>query len=126
MTAQMKAVMTMADYRPQLPFSTPLILLKPTYQKSGGVRSKIIPALTEGEQIFGTFKTYGGTETTVDGIYSITDTAEVQTWFRPDITSDCLIALVTGETYEIMNTPENINQRNQFLKFKVKRVKGGA
>lgn len=122
----MKVVKAMADFRPNLPFTTPLILLKPTYQKVGGVRSKVIPDLSEGEQISGSFKTYGGTETTIDGIYSITDTAEIETWYRPDITSECLIALVTGEKYEIMNTPENINQRNQFLKFKVKRVKGGA
>ena len=130
----MKAVKMMADYRPALPFSTPLILLIPTYQKSGGVRTKVFPKrqdgslnLDEGEQIFGTFRTYGGTETTVDGIYSITDTAEVETWYRPDITSDCVIALAdTGAVYQVLNEPENIYRRNQFLKFKVKRIKGGA
>ena len=122
-----KAVMTMADYRPALPFSTPLILLKPTYSKSGGVRSKVIPPVESGETIFGSFKTYGGTETTIDGIYSIKNTADVETWFRPDITSDCLIVLAeTGARFEILNEPEDINQRHQFLKFKIQRIKGGA
>ena len=125
----------MADYRPALPFTTPLILLIPTYQKSGGgVRTKVFPKrqdgslnLDEGEQIFGTFRTYGGTETTVDGVYSITDTAEIETWYRPDINSDCVIALAdTGAVYQVLNEPENIYKRNQFLKFKVKRIKGGA
>lgn len=117
----------MAEYRPALPFSTPMILLIPTYEKSGGVRTKVLPDLEDGEQIFGTFRTYGGTEMAVDGIYSISDTAEVETWYRPDINSDCIIALAdTGAKYQILNEPENIYRRNQFLKFKVKRIKGGA
>lgn len=115
----------MAEYRPRLPFTVPMIVYIPTYTKSGGVRAKTYPS--KGFQIFGTFKTYGGTEATVDGVYSIIDTAEVETWFRPDIKSDCLIELAeTGDRYEILGEPENINRRNQFLKFKVKRDKGGA
>jgi len=117
----------MAFYRPSLPFSTPLILLKPTYTKSGGVRTKVIPPLEDGETIFGTFRTFGGTERKVDGVYSIVDTAEIETWYSPEITSDCIIVLAnTGAQYQIMNEPENIYQRNQFLKFKVQRIKGGA
>lgn len=117
----------MATYRPTLPFSTPLVLLKPTYTKSGGVNKKIIPAIESGDVFYGSFKSYGGTERIVDGVYSIIDTAEVQTWYRPDITSDCIVALAdTGEQYEILNTPENIDRRNQFLKFKIQRIKGGA
>lgn len=117
----------MAYYRPALPFSTPMILLTPTYQKSGGVNKIIIPDLESGSTIFGTFKSYGGTERNVDGVYSIEDTADVETWYRPDITSNCVIALAdTGAMYQIINEPENINRRNQFLKFKVKRIKGGA
>lgn len=86
-----------------------------------------MPDVANGVMIYGTFKTYGGTEKTVDGIYSISDTAVVETWYRPDIKSDCIIALAdTGEKFEILNEPENIDRRNQFLKFKVQRIKGGA
>ena len=89
--------------------------------------TKTLPALADGFTIFSSFKTYGGTEKVEDGLYSIVDTAEVETWFRPDITSDCVIVLASsGARYEILNEPENINQRNQFLKFKIRRVKGGA
>lgn len=117
----------MAEYRPSLPFSTALIVLKPTHEKVAGVRSKVLPDLKNGFKIYGSFKTYGGTERTEDGLYSIIDTANVETWYRPDITSDCVVVLAsTGAQYEILNEPENINQRNQFLKFKVRRVKGGA
>ena len=115
------------EYRPALPFSTPLILLKPTYQTIQGVRTKVLPDVEDGILIYGSFKTYGGTDQTIDGVYSVVDTAEIVTWYRPDITSDCVIALAdSGERYEILGQPENIDRRNQFLKLKVQRVKGGA
>ena len=117
----------MAEYRPSMPFTTALIVLKPTYEKVAGVRSAVPPDLDKGFQIFASFKSYGGTETTVDGVYSIVDTVDVETWYRPDITSDCVIVLAaTGARYRLMNQPENINNRNQFLKFKIERIKGGA
>ena len=116
-----------AQYRPANVFSVPLILLKPTISNVAGVRTKVLPDLQNGILIYGSFKTYGGTERTVDGLYSIEDTADVETWYRPDITSDCIIALAdTGTKYQIINEPENINRRNQFLRFKVQRVKGGV
>ena len=117
----------MAQYKPSLPFSTPLIVLKPTYTKVAGVRSKTFPDLKDGFQINGSFKTYGGTERNVDGIYSIIDTAVIDTWFRPDITSDCMIVVPsTNAMYEILGEPENIEMRNQYMKFKVQRIAGGA
>lgn len=117
----------MAFYRPSLPFSTALIVLIPTYEKVAGVRTKVFPDLTDGIKIFGTCKSYGGTEKTVDGILAIEDTAIIETWYRPDITSECAIVVAsTGARYEILGEPENINMRNQFLKFKIRRIKGGV
>lgn len=116
-----------ADYRPALPFTVPLRLLKPTYTQKHGVNVKTFPDVSAGVLIFGTFKTYGGTETTSNGVLSVEDTANIETWYRPDIKSDCIIAIAdSGAKYEIVGEPENINMRNQFLKFKVRRVKGGA
>lgn len=117
----------MAEYRPSLPFATALIVLKPTYEKVAGVSKKVLPDLKDGIRINASFKSYGGTETTVDGVYSVIDTVDVETWYRPDITSDCIIALAaTGAKYRLLNTPENISNRNQFLKFRMERIKGGA
>ncbi len=116
----------MALYRPSVPFSTVLIVLKPTYSTVAGVRKKPLPNLEQGFQINASFKTFGGTEKTVDGIIAIDDTASVETWYRPDITSDCVVVTQSGAMYEIINEPENIDQRNQFLKFKVQRYKGGV
>lgn len=117
----------MAQYKPSLPFSAPLMLLIPTYTTVNGVRKKTFPAAADGILIYGTFKTYGGTERDVNGVYSIEDTANVETWYRPDITSGCRIAVAgTNAVYDIIGEPENINLRNQYMKFKVSRVKGGA
>lgn len=114
-------------YRPQQPFTTPLLLLIPTYTTVAGVRTKNFPAIDQGILFFGSFKSYGGTERDINGIYSIEDTANVETWFRPEITSGCRIALAGSQAvYDILGDPENIDMRNQFLKFKVSRVKGGA
>ena len=79
------------------------------------------------ENILCSFKTYGGTEKEVNGVYSVEDTANVETWYRPDITSECRIKLLsTGAVYEIINAPENINMRGKYCKFKVRRINGGA
>lgn len=120
-------VITMAQYKPSLPFSVPMILLSPTYSTVNGVRKKTFPATENGILFYGTFKTYGGTEKVVDGLFSVQDTANIETWYRPEIKSDCQIVIpATGAVYEILSEPENIELRNQFLKFKVSRVKGGA
>lgn len=117
----------MRSFKPATPYNVPLKLLVPTYDKVQGVQKKTFPSVDDGILFFASFKTYGGTERDVNGLYSVIDTATVETWFRPDIKSDCRIAvLATGAVYEIVNEPENINMRNQFLQFKVKRVKGGA
>lgn len=115
----------------------PLVLLTPTYKNVSGVNKPIYPTVQEALDVkdekgnrlnlfFGSFKTYGGTERDVNGVYSIEDTANIETMYRPDIKANCRIAREDGATYDIIGEPENINMRNQFLKFKVRRVKGGA
>lgn len=127
----------MNNYRPKLENSIPLVLLTPTNKIISGVLKKDYPTIEEALYIkdekgnsinlfFGTFKTYGGTERDVNGVYSIEDTANIETWYRPDIKANCRITLETGEIYDILGEPEDINKRHQFLKFKVRRVKGGA
>lgn len=115
----------MKDFKPSFPYSTAIELLIPTYSKNKGVTSKSFP--NKGIQLNCSWKTYGGTETTNNEVYTIVDTANVETWFRPDIKSDCRVKLLaTGDVYEILGKPENINMRNQFIKFKVRAVQGGA
>lgn len=113
-------------YRPPM-YDRPLLLLIPTTEKILGVVTKTFPDPKDGILFHGSFKTYGGTETTVNGVYSVEDTANIETWFRPDIVSGARIHVPdNGGTYEIIGVPENLNLRGQRMKFKVRRVKGGA
>ena len=46
---------------------------------------------------------------------------------KEDIASGCrIMRAVDGAVYEIIGEPENIGMRGQFLKCRVRRVKGGA
>ena len=90
-----------------------------------GVRKKTFEP--DGIIRFCNFSTYGGTETEVNGILSVEDTAEIVAWYEPDIKSaDRIRILETDRDYEIIGEPENIELRNQEMKFKVRRVSGGA
>ena len=117
-------------YRPTLENTIPMVILKPTVTNVSGVTKKVYPTINEAvettENIFyGSFKTYGGTETNINGVYHIVDTANVECWYRPDIESDCRVGIIDAKAvYEIINEPENIDMRNQFLKFKLRRVLG--
>lgn len=110
-------------FKPDLPYDTPVELFTPTYKTVKGVTKKVYPE--NGVVFFCKFKTYGGTETTTNGVLTVIDTANVETWYRPDITSGCQIRL-GAKVYEVMGEPEDIEQRHQILKFKVRGVKGGA
>lgn len=112
-------------FKPSTPYSTAVELLIPTYSTVKGVPVKTFPQ--QGIQINCSWKTYGGTEANTNELYMVIDTANVETWYRPDIKSDCRIkVLATGDVYEIIGKPENIDMRNQYIKFRVQAVEGGA
>lgn len=93
------------------------------YEKVKGVTQP--KSYIEKDLIYCSFKTYGGTEKDINGRYVIYDTANVVTWFRPDIQSDCRLKRMSdGALFEILNEPENIEMKNQYIKFKVQRIKG--
>lgn len=120
------------SYRPAAVFSQAMVLLIPTYTRIHGTQAKVYPEITEavkedGKVFFGNFKTYGGTDRTVNGIFVIEDTAIIETWYRSDITSECAIGLPdTGEIFEITGVPEDIERRHQYLRIRVQAYKGGA
>lgn len=112
-------------YKPQTPFTVPFKILKPTLTTTKGTPTK---KFTPSETVyFCSFRTFGGTELTENGVYSVVDTATIETWFTDEITADCRIHnLQNGQVYEVIGTPENINMRNQYLKLRVRAIKGGA
>lgn len=120
----------MKGYKPPLPFNVAMKILKPTKNESYGVSTKVYPNVEEVNDdmlFFGSFRTFGGTETTVNGVYTLLNTAVIDTWFRDDIKPDCRIYVCeTGDVYEVMGEPENIGLEFTYLQFKVKKVGGNA
>lgn len=125
-------------FRPKIENPIPLLLLVPEYEKKLGVTTPKYMSVEDALNVlddhgnpkyvfYGSFKTYGGTETYSDDLWVIKDTATIETWFRPDIKSDCRIVVIeNGAKYDVINEPEDIGMRHQFLKFKCMRLKGGA
>lgn len=75
--------------------------------------------------LFVSFRTYGGTESVVNGVVTISDTAVIETWYRPDIKADCRVYVCdTQRIYDIISPPEDIDMRHQFVKFKIRSVGG--
>ena len=120
----------MANYRPAEAeqMTTPLKLLIPS------PNSKIVNGVPVNEFIdaedpifLASFKTYGGTEQNINGVYSIRDTASIVCFYRPDIKSNCkIVRLTDNAVFKVLAEPENVDERNQFLKFRVERIKGGV
>lgn len=113
----------MAEYKPTAPFNISAFLRTP---KTESVKGVIKKTYTKAEKpFFCSFKTFGGTERDANGVTVVENTAVIETWFDPTIKADCQIE-VNGLIYDILGTPENINMRNQYLKFKVRAIEGGA
>lgn len=118
----------MRSFKPNVPFDVAMKILVPEVKMVKGVKKKIFPdpkKLDSKFLFFGSFRTFGGTENFSNDVYTVYDTAIIDTWFRPDITTECQIYIcTTGQVYEVLTPPENINMRNQFMQFKVQKVGG--
>lgn len=112
-------------YKAAMPFNVAMRLLTPTIATVKGVRTPTYPEPKNGVLFYGSFRSFGGTESTENDVYIVLDTATIDTWFRPDIKADCRIYVCdTGATYEIKGAPENIDMRNQYLQIRVQRLGG--
>lgn len=117
----------MRKFKPKSPFNVAMKILTPTSQMIQGVAKQTFSDPESSELIFGSFKTFGGTENTRNGVYTLIDTAVIETWYRPDIKADCRIYLCeTEQSYEIISDPENIDMRHQYLQFKVRKIGSNA
>lgn len=104
--------------------TTPMALLIPQKIKIMGFEQV---SYIEAYPINVNFKTYGGTESVNDGVMTVLDTAQITCWYDPNIKSSSQLKRLTdGAIYEVIGEPENLEQRNMILTFKVKRIKGGA
>lgn len=114
------------SYKVVLPFTVPFYVQKPKWITEKGSPKKHYSK--SDDLIMCSFRSFGGTEIKTDAGIVVEDTAIIETWFRPDITSDCRLQSAQDGLcqYEILGTPENIDMLNQFLKLKVRRIKGGV
>lgn len=103
------------------PFRTPFTLCRTESVNINGVeKEKYIPLGV----IYCSCKSYGGTEKQIAGLYAIEDTIVIQTYYRDDITAYSVFIDNHGEYWKPYATPENIEMRNKFLQFKIKRITG--
>lgn len=113
--------------------TTPFYYYVGTYENINGINKRVFTRETDGNGKpvvrFCNFSTYGGSEYQNNGVYVVDDTAQIITWYDPVISAGGAIKLcedATDDLFEILGQPENIEQRNQELTFKVRRYKGGA
>lgn len=110
------------QYQPQVPFTVPAMHLKQTTEKVNGVNQ---PTFTESGMFYCSAKSYGGTEKTVNGVYVIEDTWTIDTWYNPAFKKGDRIRFLDDMTeFEVLASPENINRRGQYMRFKVVRIGG--
>lgn len=113
----------MKNYQPKLPFNVPFKIQSLIRVFVNGVNSQEYQELDS--VFYCSVKSYGGTEKTINGVYVIEDTIIVDTWYTPSLKSkDRIRLLETGEVYEILNTPEDIDRRHKWMKFKAVRIHG--
>ena len=114
-------------YRPAIPFTVAMKVLAPQYTTVQGVPTKTFPEPKDAPEFFGSFRTFGGSETLRNDVFTVVDTGVIDTWYNPAIKSDCQIyRCETGDRYEVLSTPEDISMRHQFMQFKVKKIGGKA
>lgn len=115
------------NYKPSAPFNVAMKLLVPVTANAYGAVKKTFTAPDVSELFFGSFRTFGGTESMRDDVYTIINTAVIDTWYRQDITAGCQVYICdTGDIYDIISDPEDIDFRHQYLQFKVRKAGGQA
>lgn len=114
-------------FKPLQPFTVAMRLLVPTSTIVKGVKKEVFSDPDKSELLFGSFRTFNGTENFSNEVYTIISTGTIDTWFNPNIKTDCMIYIIeTGEEWRIISEPEDIEMRHQYMQFKVERVGGKA
>lgn len=111
-------------YKVNSVFNVPVKLLTPTTKKVNGVNQK---TFEEAGQFFCSFKSFGGTEKIINDVIVVEDTAVVELFYNPQVKNDCrlILPLNNSSEWEILSV-ENIDMKNQYLKLRVRRIKGKA
>lgn len=111
-------------YQPHTPFNVPAQLYKRSTRKVNGVNQE---RFTKSVIFMCGAKSYGGTEKVVNDVYVIEDTWTIDTWFNPKFSKGDRIRFLDTDNntdYEILASPENIDRRGIYMRFKVVAISG--
>lgn len=111
------------QYQPYAPFNVPFKILSAQPTKVNGVNSM---EYIEGFEVYYcSARAYVGSPKVVNDISAEEDTLVVDSYWIPDLKKNDRIRLLDDDSiWELYVSPENINRRNQYAKFKVFRVRG--
>lgn len=110
-------------YEANLPFDIPALHLKRSLKKVNGVNQEKFTA--DKKPFYCSAKSYGGTEKVVNGVYVIEDTWVIDAYYNPSFSKgDKIRFLDDNSEFEILASPENINRRGQYMRFKVIAIGG--
>ena len=106
------------QYQPQTPFNVPALHLKRVgVEKNNGVNQEVF---AQGKVFYCSAKSYGGTEKVVNDVLVIEDTWTIDAYFDPEFKKgDKIRFLDDNAEYSVLASPENINRRGQYMRFKV-------
>jgi hypothetical protein len=102
--------------------------LKRSTKKVNGANQE---TFSDGKMFYCSAKSYGGTEKVVNGVCVIEDTWTVDTWYNPAFGKGDRIRFLDERDedgnyveFEILASPENINRRGQYMRFKISHIGG--
>lgn len=111
-------------YKPKTSkFITPIRILRRTEALVNGAPDVSYPPETATDHLC-RFKSFHGAETLYAGQLGFEDGGTVEMWYDPTVKLRDRVLLHADATqaYEIISPPENVEQRNMFLVFRVSRV----
>lgn len=69
-------------------------------------------------------RTFNGTEEVINGVMVIKNTAVIDCYYNPKITTNCRLKDREGRQWRIISVPENINGNGQYMQFKIECIEG--
>ena len=111
------------QYQPYAPFNVPFKILSAQTTKVNGVNA--IEYVEGFEVYYCSARAYLGSPKTINDISAEEDTLVVDSYWIPELKKNDRIRLLDDDSiWELYVSPENINRRNQYAKFKVVRING--
>lgn len=110
------------SFKPTAPFNVKFRLIQIEVEDNNTGKPTEKEIITD-DYILASFKTYGGTDLTVNGRLVVEDTGTLYTYYNPKIgTRTKLLDITEGVKYEVLGRPENIERRNQYMMIRVRSI----